>query len=144
MGNGKTMSTDAVMKPSEVAARLLAENKYREAAQVLSEAIAEGESSELWNDWAVVQYAMNELADAERALRRALALEAGNDQAAENLGALLFSQRRLTEARPWLTQALRGATGEKHEVLERLIGQCGENAAAELGGGTASAKEAGA
>ncbi len=45
------------------------EGRVVEAATLLSSAILEGESADLWNDWAVVQ-----LSIAERALRRALLL----------------------------------------------------------------------
>src|SRR4029077_19679614 len=68
------------------AAELFKEGGVIEASHMLSEAIAEGETAELWNDWAVVQIGL-----AERALRRTLEMEPGHAEAAANLGILLFS-----------------------------------------------------
>jgi len=130
------------------ATKLLGKSRFREAAQLISDAIAKhGESAELWNDWAVIQYGMGELEDAEKALRRALRLDPDSAGAAENLGALLFAQSRKAEAAPWLTQAMQAASGEKRDVLERLIAQCNstqgepEKAAGEAGPGPDACSE---
>ena len=75
------------------AANLLAEGQLDEASRLLRDAIAESESSELWNDWAVLQLAL-----AERALTPAFELDPWNAEAAANLGILLFSMGKITEA----------------------------------------------
>ena len=120
-----------VSAASEQAAELFKLGKFQEAARVVSEAIADGESADLWNDWAVAQFGMGELEDAERALRRALSLEAENRQTAENLGALLASQNRLREAIPLLERALEGAEEPVRTTLSTLLEECerAENAA---------------
>lgn len=114
----------SVSPASEQAAELFKLGKFQEAARVASDAIADGESAELWNDWAVAQFGMGELEDAERALRRALTLDAGNRQTAENLGALLASQNRLREAIPLLERALEGAEDPVRATLSTLLEEC--------------------
>ncbi|MGA8986031.1 MAG: hypothetical protein WB470_25410, partial [Candidatus Acidiferrales bacterium] len=54
---------------------------------MLSAALLQGESPDLWNDWAVVQ-----LSVAERALRRALLLNPAHSDASANLGVLLAQE----------------------------------------------------
>ncbi|MGH9756252.1 MAG: tetratricopeptide repeat protein, partial [Candidatus Acidiferrales bacterium] len=72
--------------------QLLEQNEYRQAAQLLSDAIADqGESCTLWNDWAVAQCAAGRFEDAERAFRRALQVDPAYAPAIENLGTLLCS-----------------------------------------------------
>jgi Flp pilus assembly protein TadD len=56
-------------------AELFAQGQFAEAAALLSEALSEGRTAELWNDWAAVQISMGHSQDAELALRRALVLD---------------------------------------------------------------------
>ncbi|MGA8221738.1 MAG: class I SAM-dependent methyltransferase [Candidatus Acidiferrales bacterium] len=94
------------------------------ALQLLGEAIAEGETSERWNDWAAVQLAAHNVADAEKAFRRALKLEPENFEAAANLGAVLASLGRSDEAIPLLERSQKGlATGERAMVAQ-ILAQC--------------------
>jgi hypothetical protein len=98
------------------AANLLTERRLDEAAQLLRDAIAAAESSELWNDWAVVQLAL-----AERAFRRAFELDPWNAEAAAHLGILLFSMGKITEAESFLREAADTAQGSLRDHIETLL-----------------------
>ena len=110
-------------------AQLLEQNEHREAAQLLSDAIAEqGESGMLWNDWAVAQCAAGRFDDAERAFRRALQVDPAYAPAIENLGTLLCSLGKKSEGLPFLLQAKESASGAQRENLEKLAAMCGGEA----------------
>ena len=131
-GNPVTMTTADLQ--SQVAA-LLASGAFWDAAQLVSDAIADqGESSSLWNDWAVVQFTAGQLENAERALCRSLRLDPNFSPATENLGTLLFSQGKLTEAIPYLRQAHQAAKGTQRDILTQLIASC-ETGASPRGAG---------
>src|SRR5580658_11276633 len=72
--------------PKSRAIALFQEGRVVEAAALLSSAILQGESADLWNDWAVVQ-----LRVAQLAFRRAILLAPTHYNATSNLGILLFS-----------------------------------------------------
>ena len=96
------------MRPAEkhqLALRLAARGNAEEALSLLGDALGEEESSELWNDWAALQFTAGQTDEAEAAFRAALDLEPGNLQALLNLGALLASTARHSEARDILAQA---------------------------------------
>ncbi|MGA7852841.1 MAG: FkbM family methyltransferase [Candidatus Acidiferrales bacterium] len=95
---------------------LLAEGLLDEASQLLHQALANRESSELWNDWAVVQLAL-----AERAFDRALKLDPWNPDALVNMGMLLFGLVRLEAAESFLREALDSAVGTTRAHLETLL-----------------------
>jgi Flp pilus assembly protein TadD len=92
-----------------------------DAAQLLSDAIAERPCSELWNDGAAKQTSLGQLADAERGFRMALRLDHGFMLAAENLGALLFALGRFAEAAPLLQQSLNAALEENRSTIETML-----------------------
>jgi len=96
--------------------KLLTERRLDEASQLLRDAIAAAESSELWNDWAVVQLAL-----AERAFTRAFELDPWNAEAAANLGILLFSTGKITEAESFLRESALTAQGSLRHHLEMLL-----------------------
>jgi len=101
------------------AASLFLEGQVVEASTLLSNAILQGESADLWNDWGVVQ-----LAVAERALRRALLLAPTHHDATINLGVLLFSIGKHTDAAVYLRQALSFTTGPTHDYVQALLNLC--------------------
>jgi tetratricopeptide (TPR) repeat protein len=112
--------------------------ELRAAAELLSAGMANGETCELWNDWGAVQASLGQVDDAERAFRRALRMNSGWLEAAENLGVLLFAQGRNGEARQYLLQAMKrdaAETGNSAEqrrgVLGRMLALCGGGAAAD-------------
>jgi hypothetical protein len=123
------------------AMELYAQGQLREAAQLLSDAIAENQTSELWNDWGAVQVRLGNFLDAERAFRCALRLDPAYGQAAENLGALLFAQRRQQEAIPFLQQALRAAPDSQSTELQKMLAQCGPPLSPELACALPSAQD---
>jgi FkbM family methyltransferase len=98
------------------AANLLTERRLDEASQLLRDAIAAAESSQLWNDWAVVQLAL-----AERAFTRPFELDPWNAEAAANHGVLLFSIGKLTEAESFLREAADAAQGSLRDHIEALL-----------------------
>jgi tetratricopeptide (TPR) repeat protein len=106
------------------AQELCAAGRLADAAQLLSEAIAEAVTPELWNDWAAIQYCLGQALDAEEAFRRALALDPGNFETSANLGALLCSQGEKREAIPFLKRALGNGAHPHRETLEGLLCQC--------------------
>jgi hypothetical protein len=105
--------------PRSQALALFREGNVVEASTLLSSAILQGESSDLWNDWAVVQ-----LSVAERAFRRALLLAPTHHDAAANLGVLLFSLGKRADAAVFLRQALASTTGATHDYVQSLLELC--------------------
>ncbi|MGC2707342.1 MAG: hypothetical protein WA361_22715, partial [Candidatus Acidiferrales bacterium] len=101
------------------ATRLFLDGQVVEASSMLSAALLQGESPDLWNDWAVVQ-----LSVAERALRRALLLNPTHSDAAANLGVLLFSTGKRNDAAIFLRQALSFATGAAQTHVQTLLDLC--------------------
>jgi hypothetical protein len=103
-------------EPRRNLTKLLADGRLDEASQLLRDAIAEAESGELWNDWAVVQLVLT-----ERAFTRAFELDPWNTEAAANLGMLLFSTGKISEAESSLREAALTAQGPLHDHLETLL-----------------------
>ena len=108
---------------------LLMEGRVVEGSQALAEALAlsRGESAELWNDWAVGQLML-----AERGFRRALEKEPTHEQAAANLGVLLFSIGKYEEATGFLERALVGTSGAVRGHIRMLLGLCGRRGKEQL------------
>jgi len=79
----------------QIALDLLNQNHIHEASRLLTEALAEQESCDLWNDWATVKAACNEINEARRGFERALVLDTENAQAQFNLGLILVNQNEL-------------------------------------------------
>jgi glycosyltransferase involved in cell wall biosynthesis/predicted SAM-dependent methyltransferase len=100
--------------------RLLQESKPQEALELLVAALAKNETSDLWNDWATVQYVCGELAQAEAGYGRALDLDCSDRQAAVNLGLLLFAQGRIRESMPLLEQHRATLTLQEKQKINQL------------------------
>ena len=111
--------TASIPHPQLDAHTLLADGRLEEASQLLHQALAAGESSELWNDWAVVQLAL-----AERAFDRALKLDPWNADALANLGMLLFGLGNTVAAESFLRAALDSAVGPIRARIEALLRAC--------------------
>ena len=105
------------------AVRLLRAGHGQESIQLLSQALREQESSEVWNDWAT---ALNlwVSSEAERGYRRALELDPENRQAAVNLGILLSGQRRIAEAVPFLEKGLPRLDEPQRQAVDAILEQC--------------------
>lgn len=98
------------------------------AAALLADALGEGEACERWNDWATVQTAIRNLANAEIGFRRALQLQPENAEARTNLGALLAQMGRSAEALDLLEASEPPADPQAAQVLESLVRRCRERA----------------
>jgi predicted O-methyltransferase YrrM len=122
--NSGTVTTLLSAQNHQEGLRRFSEGQLEEALRLLGEALAEGETSELWNDWAAVQLAAHNVADAEKAFRRALKLEPGNSQAAANLGAVLASLGRDEEAIPLLERSRPGLSDKERANVAHLLLQC--------------------
>jgi len=106
--------------PRSQAITLFQAGRVSEASTLLSSALVQGESADLWNDWAVVQ-----LSVAERALRRGLLLAPTHQDATANLGVLLFSLGQRADAAGFLRQALTTtAAGAKRDYVRSLLNLC--------------------
>jgi len=103
--------------------RLIEEGKPQEAAKVLDAAITQGETAELWNDWATLQHGCGHADHAERGYRRAIDLDGSCRQAAVNLGLLLFAQGRWQEAMPLLERHKSTLTVDEKQAIRELAGR---------------------
>ncbi len=74
---------------------LIAANRMPEAVKLLDLALAEKETSELWNDWATVKIVGDEVAEARRGYERAVELNPENARAQFNLALILVAQGEL-------------------------------------------------
>jgi tetratricopeptide (TPR) repeat protein len=116
------------MDPVARAKELYHAGQFNEAAELLSDAIAQRPGAELWNDWAAMQISLGEFTDAESGFRLALQQDQEFGLATENLGALLFAQGRFAEAAPLLEQALTKAAAENRAAIETMLARCGQAA----------------
>jgi FkbM family methyltransferase len=116
--------TNAADKPAcatgTSVAQLIQQGKPRQATMLLDAAIAQGETAELWNDWATLQYGCGNAGQAERGYRRALDLDGSHRQAAVNLGLLLFAQGRLQEGIPLLERHKSTLTAKEKQFIAEL------------------------
>ncbi len=98
------------------------------ALALLKTVLADDESSELWNDWASVQFRLGNAEEAEAGFQRALELEAGNTSAKVNLGALLSNADRCLEAIPWLEEAVAAVAESERAAITAVLEECRKNA----------------
>ncbi|MGA8220530.1 MAG: putative sugar O-methyltransferase, partial [Candidatus Acidiferrales bacterium] len=117
------------------------DGKLEDAVHLLGEDIAEGETSERWNDWAAVQLATQNVTGAEKALRRALKLEPQNLLTAANLGAVLASLGRTDEAIPLLERSWPGLATAEKAIVTNLLLQCRASAEGSAPGAAPSAAD---
>jgi Flp pilus assembly protein TadD len=75
------------------------------ALRLFGEALAQEETCERWNDWAVAQFTLSRFAEAEQGFLYAVELDGANLEVAGNLGVLLVECEREHEAIPFLEQA---------------------------------------
>ena len=107
----------------------LAVESYRkgelsQAERLIGAALTQGENSQVWNDWGMVQLALGRQGEAERGFRKALQLDHTFRKAASNLGILLFSTAKFTESAPFLRQAYSGSASAEREMLSTMIAKC--------------------
>jgi len=104
----------------KLVAQLIQEGKFQEALKVLDAAITQGESAELWNDWATIQCCKGNTQEAERGYIRALELNRSHRQASVNLGLMLLAQGKLQEGIPLLEQHQSTLTKEEKQAIGDL------------------------
>ena len=78
--------------------RLFGESRFTDALHHFAQALGIHECADYWNDWGMAQLALEQVIEAEKGFRRALALDAANSDAVVNLAALLGLQQRFREA----------------------------------------------
>ena len=113
------MSSNATASPSQIpeqAATLLMEGRVIEASRMLAESLAQNDSPDLWNDWAVAQLHL-----AECGFRRALQGNASHTDAAANLGLLLFCNGKRAEAAVFLERSLADSPAPLHVHIQNLL-----------------------
>src|SRR5579871_3874612 len=93
------------------------------ALRLFGEALAQEETCERWNDWAVAQFTKNQFAEAEQGFRYALELDPSNLEVAGNLGVLLVECEREHEAIPFLKRAasIENAAASSRSTAEVLV-----------------------
>src|SRR5258708_24704145 len=110
----------------QLALDLLKQTRVHEAGKLLTEALAEQESCDLWNDWAAVKAACNEINEARRGFERALTLDAENDQAQFNLGLILVSQNELDKGFALLQKSAVRLGKKNRRLLRAYCSSTGE------------------
>jgi|GEM_PF-913961 len=96
---------------------LMREGKLRDALCLLDDAILRRETSELWNDWATIQYQLGDPKAAEHGYRRAIGVDASDRQATVNLGLLLLGQGSTQEAEHLLEMHRHTLTSEETAAI---------------------------
>ena len=104
-----------------LALRLYEAGRFEEALALLRQALADGESSEVWSDLATVQFRRGEVGEAETCFRIALQMNPNEVQAAANLGAMLLGQGRAADALPFLERGLATMTAEQRSAMQIKI-----------------------
>jgi O-antigen biosynthesis protein len=106
------------------ALELFEQRQFKDAAQLLVEALGERESSGLWNDYATAQFVSACPDEAEKGYRRALQLDAENQTASLNLGVLLRSLGRFSEAIPFLEGSISQLTELGNPQAVTILEEC--------------------
>jgi GT2 family glycosyltransferase len=112
----------------ELAIQAMEEGRPRDAQRLLASALEEGESSDLWNDWATVKASGGAPGDVDEACagyERALALEPGFALAAYNLGVLHVLRGRAAIGLPLLREAAPRLGPEDRAHAEALVAEHG-------------------
>lgn len=105
MSAEQTRRAELARAKHQQALELMDKQHWNGALRLFGEALAQEETSERWNDWAVAQFTRNQFAEAEEGFRYAIELDPENLEVAGNLGVLLVECEREHEAIPFLEQA---------------------------------------
>src|SRR6202041_1077707 len=100
-----TQRTELARAKHQQALELTDKQQLPGALRLFGEALAQEETCERWNDWAVAQFTRNQFVGAEQGFRYALELDPGNLEVAGNLGVLLVECEREHEAISLLARA---------------------------------------
>jgi tetratricopeptide (TPR) repeat protein len=105
MSVDSTRRAELASAKHQQALELMDKQRLDGALRLFGEALAQEETCERWNDWAVAQFTRNQFAEAEQGFRYALELDPTNLEVAGNLGVLLVECEREHEAIPFLQRA---------------------------------------
>jgi len=105
------------------ALKLFEQGDLIKALDLFKAVLQDDESSEVWNDWATIQFRLGQLEEAVEGFRRALELDADNTSAAVNLGVLL-SQVGRSEAISWLEKAISKLEEPERTTLSTVLAEC--------------------
>lgn len=105
MSQESTQRAELARAKHQQALELMDKQHLEGALRLFGEALAQEETCERWNDWAVAQFTKNQFAEAEQGFRYALELDSTNLEVAGNLGVLLVECEREHEAIPFLERA---------------------------------------
>jgi len=94
----QTQREELARAKHQQALELMDKQQLDGALRLFGEALAQEETCERWNDWAVAQFTRNQFAEAEQGFRYALELAPANLEVAGNLGVLLVECEREHEA----------------------------------------------
>ncbi len=100
-----TQRAELARAKHQQALELMDKQQLPGALRLFGEALAQEETCDRWNDWAVAQFTRNQFAEAEQGFRYALELDPANLEVAGNLGVLLVECEREHEAIPFLARA---------------------------------------
>ena len=106
---------------AETVTEMVQEGRTAEAIQSLEATLLNGETAELWNDWATLQCGSGDLVRAEKGYRRAHQLDSAHRQTAINLGLLLLARGQLREGFQLLNPHAATLTLEEKKAIESLI-----------------------
>ena len=123
MGLESTQRAELARAKHQQALELLDKQHLGGALRLFGEALAQEETCERWNDWAVAQFTRSQFVEAEQGFRYALELDPANLEVAGNLGVLLVECEREHEAIPFLDQAasLNNAAASSRSTAEVLL-----------------------
>jgi GT2 family glycosyltransferase/SAM-dependent methyltransferase len=102
---------------------LVNENRLDDAVKLLSEALGEAESAELWNDWATIKMVLEKLQEAYAGYERALELEPENAQVQFNLGVLMIQANKLQRGVALLQKCNGRVTPQEQLAVNGLLQQ---------------------
>ena len=105
MSQELTQRAELARAKHQQALELMDKQHLEGSLRLFGEALAQEETCERWNDWAVAQFTKNQFAEAEQGFRYALELDPANLEVAGNLGVLLVECEREHEALPFLERA---------------------------------------
>ena len=105
MDGEHTQRVEVARAKHQQALELMDKQHLDGALRLFGEALAQEETCERWNDWAVAQFTKNQFSEAEQGFRYALEIDPSNLEVAGNLGVLLVECEREHEAIPFLERA---------------------------------------
>ena len=105
------------------ALKFFEQGDLNKALELFKTVFQDDESSEVWNDWATVQFRLGQLEEAEEGFRRALELDTDNTSATVNLGVLLSRAGR-SEALSWLEKAVSKLEEPDSTTVSGILAEC--------------------